>query len=606
MARKQRRGLGSRATAATNCGLNYRFECGVKSDGFGVTMTCGADDGLCADLAQIGELLKDGDTKAAIRRCQTALIARPDDLDVLRLIALAHMRQSQFPEAFQYLSRALRLAPRDPGLMTALGTVKISQKAYPAAMELFQRALKIDHAHGDALSNLAATYTLLQQPGNAKPHLQTLARVLPYSPQVHVRAASNAAAVNDVADAIRYARKAVRLAPEHAPARLVLAEALEANGRFKQAKFQYLAVLTTEPEHATALSKLLSLKATHVAERHVRDAHRLLDGADGQDPNQVPLRLALAQYHDLRGQYDIAFKYLQTANEIRHKRHAFDSAAQTSAVDRLIYTCTASALSALPPHTVRSEKPIFIIGMPRSGTTLVEQILSSHPQVAAGGELPTLINIVRQIKGAGTSYPEATRGLDRATLEGMARRYLDKLDGISRDALRVTDKMPFNYMHLWLIAALHPDATIVHCRREALDTCLSCYFTSFNEELQFASDLDTLGRYWIDYCRLMQHWRAVLPHRFIDLDYERLVTDTEGSIRELLAFCHLPWEARCMKFYESHRGVRTPSRWQVRQPIYRQSVGRWRNYERHLQPLINVLHPQRTRLRSTAMDTLGT
>src|ERR1700728_5017235 len=138
MARKQRRGLDSRATAATNCGLNYRFECGVKSDGFGVTMTCGADDGLCADLAQIGELLKDGDTKAAIRRCQTALIARPDDLDVLRLIALAHMRQSQFPEAFQYLSRALRLLLRGASLMTAPRPLKISQKNYTAAVELVQ------------------------------------------------------------------------------------------------------------------------------------------------------------------------------------------------------------------------------------------------------------------------------------------------------------------------------------------------------------------------------------------------------------------------------------------------------------------------------------
>jgi hypothetical protein len=151
--------------------------------------------------------------------------------------------------------------------------------------------------------------------------------------------------------------------------------------------------------------------------------------------------------------------------------------------------------------------------------------------------------------------------------------------------------MPFNFMHLGLIAALFPDATIIHCRRSAADTCLSCYFTSFNEELQFASDLNALGRYWLDYQRLMHHWHRVLPVKILDVDYERLVTDTEATVRQMLSFCELAWEPACMHFFNIDRGIRTPSRWQVRQPIYPQSVGRWRNYERQLRPLLDLLPP---------------
>jgi len=173
----------------------------------------------------------------------------------------------------------------------------------------------------------------------------------------------------------------------------------------------------------------------------------------------------------------------------------------------------------------------------------------------------------------------------------MAQRYLEKLDDISTDAARVTDKMPFNFMHLGLIVGLFPDAKIIHCRRNALDTCVSCFFTSFSESLQFAGDLETLGSYYLDYREMMRHWRAALPVKFLEVDYERVVADTRSSVGELLAFCEVEWEEACLQFHRTERGVRTPSRWQVRQPIYGHSVGRWRHYEKHLQPLVEILSP---------------
>jgi hypothetical protein len=365
---------------------------------------------------------------------------------------------------------------------------------------------------------------------------------------------------------------------------------LEVWGRFKQAKYQYIAVLAANPGNARALAGLLSLQGTQVGDQYVSSAHRLLEAAELPDRDRVQLHLALARHYDRRRQYARAFEHLQIGNATRFRNHPFDSIANSRAVDRLIAGWS-GAVGSFPPASVRSKTPIFIVGMPRSGTTLIEQILAAHSQVAAGGELPTIMNIAAQIGGASNAYPEAMRGLDQDSLSRLAGQYLEKLETVSGGAARVTDKMPFNFMHLGLIAALFPDATIIHCRRSAADTCLSCYFTSFNEELQFASDLNALARYWLDYQRLMHHWHRVLPVKILDVDYERLVTDTEATVRQMLNFCELAWEPACMHFFNIDRGIRTPSRWQVRQPIYAQSVGRWRHYERQLRPLLDVLPP---------------
>jgi hypothetical protein len=229
--------------------------------------------------------------------------------------------------------------------------------------------------------------------------------------------------------------------------------------------------------------------------------------------------------------------------------------------------------------------------MPRSGTTLVEQILATHSRVAAGGELPTITNLAAEIGRTGEAYPQGVRTLGGTGLAQLARRYLGKLETVSPDAPHVTDKMPFNFMHLGLIAALFPDAAIIHCRRGALDTCLSCYFTSFSENLLFASNQEALGYYYLDYRRMMDHWRLILPKPMLDVEYEQLVSNTEETVRALLKYCGLEWEPACLQFHRTARGIRTPSRWQVRQPIYSSSVGRWCRYDRHLQPLRDVLTP---------------
>lgn len=465
----------------------------------------------------------------------------------------------------------------------------LKQRSYQEAIQVLTKVLELEPSHRDALYNLAGIHALLRQPEQAKVYLDRLLPLMPHSGEVHANAARNALAMDDVALAIELGGEAVDLAPEDAATRLTLADALEAGGRFEDAKSQYLAVLSREPGNVTALSKLLSHRDWQIPDSHERAARQLLSSEALSEAQRTQLHFALAHYYDLRQQFDQAFSHLSAANAVWHRWRPFDSDRFSDVVDELMRVFSAQALRSLPAPGVRGDRPIVIVGMPRSGTTLVEQILASHSQIAAGGELPTITAIANEIAKAPGGYPRGLFDLDAAALGRHAGRYLDKLSGISADALRVTDKMPFNFLHLGLVAALSPGAKIIHCRRDPLDTCVSCHFTTFNENLQFASDLRTLGSYFLDYRRLMDHWKAVLPSQILEVDYEALVTDTEPSIRRLLEHCGVDWEPGCAQFYRTERGIQTPSRWQVRQPIYRHAIGRWRNYEKHLGTLMDLL-----------------
>jgi tetratricopeptide (TPR) repeat protein len=465
----------------------------------------------------------------------------------------------------------------------------LQQRSYQEAIRILTRVLELEPCHRDALYKLAGTFALLRHPEQAQVYLDRLLPLMPSSSQIHLDAAKNALALNQAGLATRLGQKAVSLAPQDADTRLTLADALEAGGQFEQAKIQYLAVLERDSRNVTALAKLLSQREWQVSERHEPEARRLLSDKALSDAQRSQLHFALAQYYDGRQQYDEAFTHISAANAVRHRAYPFDGDRFSSVVDELTQVFSAQKLGSVPVPGVGSARAIFIVGMPRSGTTLVEQILASHSQIAAGGELATITSIATDIAKSPEGYPRGLFSLDAGALSRHAERYLAKLTSISADALRVTDKMPFNFLHLGLVAALCPDARIIHCRRDALDTCTSCYFTTFNRHLQFASDLRALGRYYLDYRRLMDHWKAVLRMPMLEVDYEPLVTDTELTIRRLVDFCGVDWEPGCAEFHRTERGILTPSRWQVRQPIYRHAVGRWRNYEKHLAPLLDIL-----------------
>jgi hypothetical protein len=257
-------------------------------------------------------------------------------------------------------------------------------------------------------------------------------------------------------------------------------------------------------------------------------------------------------------------------------------------MQRIAALCTPAWLHGLREHGAGepSNLPIFIVGMPRSGTTLIEQILASHPQVIGAGELNALRNAAERLG----PLPEAFAGLTPQAATQVGRDYLAHVTPLARGRAHVVDKMPGNFLHAGLIAAALPGARIIHSRRDAVDTCLSCYSKLFSGEQPFAYDFGELGRFHRGYEALMAHWRTLLPPEcFIEIDYEEVVDDLEGQARRLIAFLGLPWDEACLNFHQSRRVVRTASMNQVRQPIYRGSKGRWRQYAGHLQPLLAAL-----------------
>lgn len=386
--------------------------------------------------------------------------------------------------------------------------------------------------------------------------------------------------------ALKSTARAMELAPTNPQCRLSRAWILEAVGEI-DAAWDFVQQLLNKDDLTPSAARLYG----RLAPRFGRQEHALeivlgLLQA-GIHPNDSALNFTAADLLDRAGRYDQAFFYASRGNEIR--RPSYDPLAWERWISRQIAYFTSERLRSLPRATDRSDKPVFIVGMPRSGTSLVEQIVASHPAVHGAGELVYIQQIVIGTVSAASAqmddYPDC---LDRITLEhvdDMANIYLASITALNPAAERITDKMPMNFLYLGLISLLLPGARIIHCRRDPMDTCLSCFMTQFRSGQEFKHDLTHLGAFYRLYERLLAHWKASLDVPILEVNYEEVVADLEGQSRRMMQFIGLPWDDRCLQFHDTKRAVRTASLQQVRRPIYQSSVGRWRRYESHLGPL---------------------
>ncbi|MCA9281009.1 MAG: sulfotransferase [Phycisphaeraceae bacterium] len=338
----------------------------------------------------------------------------------------------------------------------------------------------------------------------------------------------------------------------------------------------------------------------HLARRagRVEQALKMLDAAlaaaDISADRRSDALHARGEMLDALERYDEAFASFKESNDLRITR--FDAEAQERLLQRVRSVYQPGASRILPNSGLESEAPIFILGMPRSGTSLVEQILASHPSVAAGGERPDMRNIIMSLPrrtAPPTPFPDAARIVPAQTLRQLANAYMAPLLGTGVG--RITDKMPMNFMAIGLIAQLFPRARVIHCVRHPLDTCLSCYFSNFVGAHPYTRDLVALGRFYGQYQRMMAHWRSAPPASPLpihEIRYEWLVADQEAQSRALIDFVGLPWDSACLRFHETDRAVHTASFDQVRRPMYSSSVGRWRHYAAHLAPLIETFRAE--------------
>jgi hypothetical protein len=319
--------------------------------------------------------------------------------------------------------------------------------------------------------------------------------------------------------------------------------------------------------------------------------------------NQLDLQFTLGKAHMDTGDAEKAFAHLDAGNRMKHATLAYDVREDAAQFAEIARSFGAGRLDRFSEGGDLSDRPIFIVGMPRSGTTLVEQILASHPQVHGAGELTALEEIVIDRLGPSLSpiaRAQRMAALTQDDLAAMGAAYVAKVAAMAPEGLRVTDKMPANFRLAGLIRLMLPNARIIHCRRDPVDTCLSCYARKFSRGQPFAYDLRDLGLYYRAYEALMAHWRDLLPpERFAEVVYEEVVGDLEAQARRLIAFCGLEWDDACLTFHQTRRQVRTASVNQVRQPLYRTSIARWRAYERHLGPLLDALGDRPSAVQAT-------
>jgi tetratricopeptide (TPR) repeat protein len=374
------------------------------------------------------------------------------------------------------------------------------------------------------------------------------------------------------------------LAADSSEALALLGEIQADRGRFDDAEQLFQRAIAIAPDQPEAWAGLVRYRKMQPDAGWLAAAQRLLSKpiSVGQEIN---LRYALGKYFDDVQDFDNAFSSYRLANELK-KRSApkYDAARLARRVDQIIALYDSDWLRGARGQGNESRRPVFIVGMPRSGTTLTEQILASHPDAFGCGEL-------RFWHAACVEYEAALRATEgRASMPAAAEKYLSLLTNFSAAASRVVDKMPANFMNLGLIHAAFPHARILHMRRNPLDTGLSIYFQIFSNTHLYAHDLEDIAHYFTQYSRLMAHWRSTLPMgTVLEVPYEKLVSDPEPWIREIVQFVGLPWDPRCLDFHQTERTVITASNWQVRQRMSASAAGRWRNYEKYLGPLRDLV-----------------
>ncbi|MCH8930257.1 MAG: tetratricopeptide repeat protein [Proteobacteria bacterium] len=371
-----------------------------------------------------------------------------------------------------------------------------------------------------------------------------------------------------------------------------LGATLSAMGDFEKAQEAFLRAVDNPATLGTAYYGISMISGFEQQQGLVEKMQEALERTDLPDQELSNLHFALGRACDSGKDYDQAFRHYTEANLKRRQGMPFTLATERNNTRRIIETFTPELFEKFEGCGNPSELPVFIIGMPRSGTTLVEQIIASHPQVHGAGELNDLWRTVEQINSflpPGGQLPENIGQVKPEAWEFIGNQYVKTINQRSWDALRITDKLPFNYTLAGIIQLMLPKARIIHCRRNPLDTCVSCFTTSFASDRGFTRDLHELGGTYRTYQDLMAHWHEVMPGRILDVVYEELVENTEEQARNLIAHLGLAWDDACLEFFKNKRRVSTSSLVQVRQPVYKTSVGRWRRYEKHLAPLLSAI-----------------
>lgn len=496
----------------------------------------------------------------AERRYLEALALKSDYVDALIGLAKSQEAQNRFQDALASYTQALALAPHHFEALLGRGAALAERVQRGAALTSYREALALSRQDADKLQRVGLALHDLDAHAEARACFERALVLRPDFVEARNSLGSTLGDLGDLQGAEASYREALRLKPDHVGA-----------------YYNLISLIRVKPDDP--LWPLLMALAENLGIRSIDE--------------QILLHFALGKVREDNGDYDRAFGHFLEGNRMKRAASNYDEARQAAFYHNYIRYFDADFMASHSGSGTDDESPIFIIGLSRSGTTLVEQILASHPQVHGGGEMHLLRRcayLELNSLASEDELPQRLAQLDNAAIVRIGNHYSAALEELAPTAARVTDKLPGNMALVGLIHLAFPRARIVHCVREPSDTCVSCFSKHFTTGHDFSYDLGELGRFYRLYEELMRHWRAVLPPgRMLEVRYEEVVAGVEAQARRLVKFCGLPWDDACLRFYEAARPVRTASLAQVRQPIYASSVGRWKRYEKYLGPLKQAL-----------------
>lgn len=550
-----------------------------------------------------------------------------DRVGALRHAARIAARAGRTPEAIRHLLQACALDPGSATLQCELGRLLASHNDFHAAVKCFHSAVDLApewldgwfflgitlprvQRHYDGLEALRRAYELAPdreevlrhlaeleflfgQPIDALPLWQALHEMHPADALVSMRLGEVHSRLGRPQDAIVVFEAALAAEPESADLRMALAQAKDDSGDREGAAADYLHALDLRPNWVFPMSGLLGIRGDSTPAGFVHRATERMNAPDAADSDIALLGYELGKIHDRRGLYAAAMDCWKLANAARRR--------QIGPLDRVALLNKIESVTAIGRQSgdVTGEKnamprptPVFIVGMPRSGTTLTEQLIAMHPQAVGCGEPPDLAIIANRLlaEGRDPEEPSAYFPCDEARIRSEASRYLKAVMHHARPQTRyLVDKAPLNFLNLWLAALLFPECKVIWCHRDPRDLAVSIYAENFSLDARFATDLRDIGFFIKQEHKLRQFCGDAMPTSILPVAYENLVANFESHAREIIDFLELPWHPACLDFHTSNSGVQTPSRWQVKEPVHNRSVGRWRNYADMLQPLMDEL-----------------
>ncbi|VAW52060.1 hypothetical protein MNBD_GAMMA05-605 [hydrothermal vent metagenome] len=486
---------------------------------------------------------------------------------------------------------AIKLQPMSDEAIRKLGAFYMSQQQWLLAAEVYNKLIEMGHTDEDVIKGIGDTLARAYQYDKLISILEPLVTTRPDDVTLHYRIATAYMDLGDLVTAEKFFNNALTADSNHAESVAGLAGVYKFQGDYDKANKILSPFIQSHPDNPGVLLVFAAIahKCNRIDEATLL-LQNLLDNTTLTNATEAKILVSLGTLCELQEDYVKGFQFFQKGNKIYSPD--FDREAHIKNIELLEQLYAFGKISSLPVSGSESKTPIFIIGMPRSGTSLVEQILSSHTEVYGAGELKYIQDLAFQLSAQQINdkpYPDCVTDVPQSDLLNLSKNYIDTLASLSGNSEKVTDKMPTNFIYLGLIYQLFPNAKILHCVRNPMDTCLSCYSKFFSGAYTYTYDLDDLGFYYRSYERLMKFWKDNLPLNIYDVNYEELVNDQESGIKNILDYCDLPWDQNCMTFYDTDRTVATASTDQVRQPMYKSSIDKWRRYGDNVQPLSDAL-----------------